>query len=224
MIGSVPTARSREWLLSAPSWLISAAVLCWVLAMTLAFAAAGDSVLPGDVRFARWVQRADGQFAANIADAGNWAGAYWTGVGVSLLAILPLAWKKRSRAIVLLIAVAAMRALNNTIKGWIDSPRPSPDLVRVTEDAHGLGFPSGHASGAMLLFGSLAWIAWTTLPPGLSRTLALACSLAIIPVVGFGRIATGAHWPSDVLGGFFFGAAILGTLIIATGPHVRLER
>jgi membrane-associated phospholipid phosphatase len=195
-------------------------LVLWLLGIMLALVAAGENVVPGDPRFARWVQNADGAVARAVAALGNRAGAYWTGLALSLPLIIGFAWTRRWRPVILLVAVLAIRALNNTIKALVDSPRPTPDLVRVTEDAHGLGFPSGHAMGATLTFGALAVLTWRYLPTGPWRTsIALAC-LAMIPVVGFGRIQTGAHWPTDVLGGYLLGAAILLTLVIA----LRLDR
>ncbi len=37
---------------------------------------------------------------------------------------------------------------------------------------------------------------------------ALAC-LALILLTGYGRILVGAHWPSDVLGGYLWGGLLL---------------
>ena len=39
--------------------------------------------------------------------------------------------------------------------------------------------------------------------------------VVIIAIVGFGRIFVGAHWPSDVLGGYLYGSLfliVIGTL------------
>lgn len=219
----IPRDASDRWQTHRSS-LVAAAAVAWVIAVSLSFAAAGDGVLAGDVRVARWVQQVDGRVVDRVADFGNWVGAYWTGVAISALVAVPLGIMRRWREIALLVMVIVIRALNTTIKGWIDSPRPTPDLVRVTEDADGLGFPSGHASGAMLVFGALAWICWTNIQPDIGRRLACAIYLALVAIVGFARISTGAHWPSDVLGGYVLGIAILSTLTIAIGRFERVER
>ena len=188
-------------------------VALWLPALVLAQAATGDGVLPGDLRVARWIQGFDGPVAEALAEFGNAAGAYWAGLALSVPVLAVLGWRRRWRAVVLLVAVALVRALNNTVKGWIDSPRPTPELVRVTEDAHGLGFPSGHAMGSALLFGALAFLAWREMAPGRARLVAVGACLAVIPLVGFGRVWTGAHWPSDVVGGYLLGAALLLSLL-----------
>lgn len=195
--------------------------LLWLLWLPLALVAAGDDVVAGDVRFARWVQHADGAVAKAIAALGNRAGEYWTGLVLCVPLALAFALARRWRPVILLVAILAIRTLNNTIKGLLDSPRPTPDLLRVTEDAHGLGFPSGHAMGATLLFGALAVLAWRFVPIGARRRATTSVCLAMIPVVGFGRIQTGAHWPTDVLGGVLLGAAILLSLLLALRPDRR---
>jgi membrane-associated phospholipid phosphatase len=40
-------------------------------------------------------------------------------------------------------------------------------------------------------------------------------------VVGAARIFTGAHWPSDVLGGYLLAIATLLTLIYLIGRYLR---
>ncbi len=207
-----------------PRWLIPATALAWIVAASFGIAAAGDGVLSGDVRVARWVQRADSSVAESVAAFGNWAGAYLTGAGLSVVVVLILTWRRQWAEIALLGAVLLVRALNATVKGWVDSPRPTADLIRVTEDADSLGFPSGHASGAMLFFGALAWIGWVTLRAGLARTVVAGLCFLTVGIVGYGRISTGAHWPSDVLGGYILGLAVLGTLVFAIGRVPRWER
>lgn len=209
---------------SLRSPIVLTVLIAWGIGVVLSVLAAGDGVLAGDTGVARWVQRADGSGATTIADLGNWVGAYRTGAIITVIVLVGLAAERRWAGIVLLLAVMLTRALNSTVKGWIDSPRPTPDFVRITEDADGLGFPSGHASGAMLLFGALAWIAGSWIPAGLWRTIAVGGCVVTILTVGWARIFTGAHWPTDVLGGYVIGYAILGTIVIALTRVERTER
>lgn len=195
----------------SPAWfLISVA---WIAVLFLSHEAAGDRTIGGDVRIAHWIQDADSSVASTIADVGNLIGTYWFGALVSVPVVFALALRRRWSEAALFLAILAGRALNNTVKGWIGSPRPTPDLVDVRLHADGYGFPSGHAFGAMLLFGALALVARIELPRGKWRNLAVAGFLALILIVGFGRIYVGVHWPSDVLGGYLMGGAVLLTLV-----------
>ena len=196
-------------------------MIAWALGIALSVLAAGEDVLNGDVRFARWVQKLDGNLPESLADFGNWIGAYKTGVVIAVVVAVWLGRRRRAQDVLLLGMVIGIRGLNTTVKGWIDSPRPTSDLVRVTENANGLGFPSGHSSGAMILFGALAWVSWQNLPPGMLRLVAVTGSFVIVLLVGAARIFTGAHWPSDVLGGYLLAIATLLTLIYLIGRFLR---
>lgn len=66
---------------------------------------------------------------------------------------------------------------------------------------HGI-FPSGHATIAMSLALALVFVA----PPA-SRMLAAAAGAVYAGAVGVGLVALGAHYPSDVLGGFLVAAS-----------------
>jgi undecaprenyl-diphosphatase len=75
-----------------------------------------------------------------------------------------------------------------------------------------MGFPSGHATAAAAFFGAVIYLA-APLSPGpryALRTLAAAC----IALVAMGRVALGAHWPTDALAGVALG------LLLASAAHV----
>ena len=77
----------------------------------------------------------------------------------------------------------------------------------------GYGFPSGHVYGDVLIFGVLAVIA----PVVFGRTAGAAARvlcLAVIVLAGPARMVIGAHWPSDVLGGYLWGATALCLAVI----------
>ena len=120
---------------------------------------------------------------------------------VALLAVLPL-------AIPLLFA-------DNVLKVIIRSPRPEASSgLRITEFQTSFGFPSGHVFGDVLVVGLLAWVCWHSLPrrAGLAG---LAAATVVLALAGPSRVAVGAHWPSDILGGYLWGAAALAGLLLA---------
>ncbi len=199
--------------------------LCLSLLLATLFltaAAAGDNVLPGDVAVANGVQRGDLPGAEQLA-----AIAYLLG-GTPLVtaagAVLMTAFARAGRRAeaLFLLAILVVRGGNWLLKAVTESPRPTPSLVRVTEQASGLGFPSSHVVSAVLLYGSLIYLAPRLVRPRLLQRLVVAAAAAAIAVTGFGRIYTGAHWPSDVLGGYLWGTLLL--LLVLWGYHLVRHR
>lgn len=120
-------------------------MLGW-LAFFLSRVAAGPGVVPGDVQLTRLAQQVSLPGLDALVAATNWLGqGSLKIVIITLLIVVPM-FLARFRAEALLVLVAALcRMLNSLIKVWLDSPRPTGDLVRVTEQATGFGYPSGHA-------------------------------------------------------------------------------
>jgi undecaprenyl-diphosphatase len=134
----------------------------------------------------------------------------WAGSGVVLFALVllvGLGWYRRTREwsalIFLLLCLGGAVALNALIKLLVARPRPS-SLALV--DADGFGFPSGHSAAATAGWLSLALL-FGTRTPRWSRKIALvAGALVIAGLVGLSRVYLGVHEPTDVLGGWSFGA------------------
>ena len=95
----------------------------------------------------------------------------------------------------------------------VDRPRPSDDLVDVSENASGLSFPSGHVTAAVLLYGFIFYLAAILIPARPLRLLVQASCLVIIALNALQRVHVGVHWPSDVLGSLLFGGLVLSLLI-----------
>ena len=64
-------------------------------------------------------------------------------------------------------------------------------------------FPSGHSSNSMIVFLAIALV----LVPVRLRPQAVILALAAAMAIGISRPMLGVHWPSDVVGGWAFGAA-----------------
>jgi membrane-associated phospholipid phosphatase len=132
------------------------------------------------------------------------------GAEQAFLLILPVVfwcWDKRvgARLGVLLMLSAYV---NLALKELFDQPRPSPDRVDVLAKETIPGFPSGHSQNSLVVFGYLAaQISWPWVAAGL---IALA--------VGLSRVYLGVHFPTDVLGGWLIGLAVL-VLYIRAEPE-----
>jgi len=124
--------------------------------------------------------------------------------------------QRRRTAAHFVIASLLALPLNVAIKAWIGRPRPAGD-VQVIVPVLGLSFPSGHSMASTLVLGFLAFLVWVH---SRDRWRAPTTALfALAPVlVGLSRIYLGAHWLSDVIGGWTVGLFLL--LLFAEGYKV----
>ena len=149
-----------------------------------------------------------------LARAVSWFGEFWVAIiSVIITAVILLFFSYRREAIFTL-AVLTAPTLNYFLKLIINRPRPNSELIKVFTSLTDSGFPSGHVSYYVVFFGFLIFLAlkhksW----PSFLRLILLVISIALIILISFSRIYLGAHWLSDILGGYIFGAIILSALI-----------
>jgi undecaprenyl-diphosphatase len=124
-----------------------------------------------------------------------------------------LLWRgRRWLALAWLVAVAGNSLLNVTLKGVFARVRPphADGLVA----ASGYSFPSGHASGSVVFYGMLAYLAVRLLPRPWPLPTRLAAT-AVAFATGSSRVFLRVHYASDVLAGFASGTAWLAVCIVS---------
>ena len=133
---------------------------------------------------------------------------------VVVIVIGILVWWRIGRLEAILITVAGMLSLVNTIfKLIIGRQRPPANLVQVFYPMQTNGFPSGHAMFAIMVLGLLAYFIYINMKNLILRTVVLLGLIALILLIGTSRVYLGVHWPSDVIGGYLIGGALLTALI-----------
>jgi membrane-associated phospholipid phosphatase len=78
-------------------------------------------------------------------------------------------------------------------------------------------FPSGQAMESLVVYGMLAYCAVHTLRGLGRRVVSVGGAVMIVVLIGFSRVYLGAHYASDVVGGFAAGGAWLSAVITAWG-------
>lgn len=136
-----------------------------------------------------------------IAKAFYFLGEAEVAVFIVLFCLGFLAWKKywleaqiiASSSVIVLLLVWILKPL-------FDRARP---LERLVENINGRSFPSGHASGNILLYLLLAYIISIYFPKYKMPVYLIAIS--IIFLMGLGSIYLRVHWVTDILGGYCVG-------------------
>ena len=110
--------------------------------------------------------------------------------------------------------------LTQALKAVFRRARPSD--IEHLGSAHGYSFPSGHAIGAVLLFGSLAYVVYFSIDHSRRlRLLAVALCVLMILSIGASRVYLGVHYLSDVIAGFAAGLCWLAVCLSGTEAWVR---
>ncbi len=134
-------------------------------------------------------------------------------VGATALFFLLCRYKREA----LFVMLSALSGLISTlVKLLVNRPRPAASLVRVLEKTQQQSFPSGHVLFYVVFFGFLLLLMYqlTGLPRILRRAISIL-SLLLIFTIPISRIYLGAHWFTDVLGGFILGLLTLVLLAYA---------
>jgi len=123
--------------------------------------------------------------------------------------------------VTLIVVVPGGMLLNEWIKVLVHRHRPFVDGWFV--DWSGYSFASGHTIGATLLYGQLALFIVPAIKSRRWRVLTLTTAALFVLLVGFSRIALGAHYLTDVLAAIFFGMIWLALCLFAGRPMRRLR-
>jgi undecaprenyl-diphosphatase len=151
-----------------------------------------------------------------------------TPVGLGVLSVIVaaiLVWRKKPKwAMYLLFTSTVGGLLNLVLKGLF--ARARPELAEALRGAHGYSFPSGHAMGSTIVFGSLAYLAFRTIRPWRWRAAALSLAACAIVAISVSRIYLGVHWISDIAAGITAGTVwlIVTTLAYETFRRIRRVR
>jgi undecaprenyl-diphosphatase len=147
---------------------------------------------------------------------------------VPLVVVVGIAWRVRRatwRPLGLLAgAYLGSALLYRVVKALTGRARP-PSSVAIGHFT-GLAFPSGHATQAVAVWGMLAALAAASVPAWRTKVLLWTGAFVIAGLVGVSRIYLGAHWLTDVLGGWAGGALWLVVLLttVRTVASLRTGR
>jgi len=171
------------------------------------------SRFPGDLGITLWLQSFDSNAMLSYMRDVSWLFGGWRPAVIliaSAVVVLRLIGMKQA---ILVILSGISTSTSSILKLVVGRVRPSADLVTVWDVETNKSFPSGHALLVTLVLGFLAYLCLTQIRNRVLKISSAAVLLALVILTGVSRVYLGAHWPSDVIGGYVIGGFFL-TLII----------
>ncbi|MDE2899948.1 MAG: phosphatase PAP2 family protein [Chloroflexota bacterium] len=170
----------------------------------LAVAASQEPSFGWDRALAAWLLGFSTPAYDAFMEAVSFPGEYAMVIVTMLMGAALAAWRLGWRAGLLVVVGLGVMGLNEAFKDVVDRPRPLEDPT-----GGGESFPSGHTMHAILTSG-LLWLLVAPKLKALSHRRVLLVAVLVWPVlVGVSRVHLERHWPSDVLGAYLFGAAVI---------------
>lgn len=124
---------------------------------------------------------------------------------VAVTGLLLYLFKLRIEAVVCTLSTAGSALVGAIVKILVNRPRPSASLVHVSLHLSDKSFPSGHVLVFTVFFGYLFYLLFNKPKRQTKINLLLILFSFLIAAIGISRIYLGAHWASDVLGGYLLG-------------------
>lgn len=131
---------------------------------------------------------------------------------ITTICTLWLLWRRRGIAAGRLVLTVALGSLGNRLlKAWIARPRPfiANTAIHPLVGAGGWSFPSGHANGTTLLYGTLIALLWLSHLPRRWQWLGTVAGSAMILLTAYSRVYVQVHYPTDVLAGMLAGIGLI---------------
>jgi undecaprenyl-diphosphatase len=163
------------------------------------------SLLGLDQHIAGWFHVRLNEVFARILFGLSFPGSPACVAAVLSLTVPFLAWTRRWRQLAwLLVTLPGGMLLGDLLKLLVQRRRPY--LVGPFVDWSGYSFPSGHTIAATLLCGVFIAFCRPILSARCWRATVVAIAISTTLLVGFSRIALGAHYLTDVLGAIMLGS------------------
>ena len=184
----------------------------------LSLAAHNLPYLPGDVAITHAVQAPSSDWLDSATNALSWTGfPPQSNIILGVVVALMVAFRARLAAACELVAAIGTVVMYFQLERLVGQPRPSPDLVRVTDAIQMTGFPSGHVATFVAVFGFAAFVVYRRMRGSPRRWAPVAVFGVLLVCLSFARIYSGHHWASAVLGG-----AVLGALWVAVAARLLM--
>lgn len=150
------------------------------------------------------------------------AGSVWWFVVATTVFIVILWWLKQGQWIILffILTVSGGGVLNSLLKHFFERERPA---TLPQYDATGYSFPSGHAMGSLVFYGSVIYILLKSEVLYRYKLILSSFFIVLIFLVGLSRVYLGVHYTTDVVAGFMAGIVWLMLSIVLLEFFKRMK-
>jgi membrane-associated phospholipid phosphatase len=146
-------------------------------------------------------------------------------LAVTVVAVAIFLLRRHWRAaIALALVFPVTQGAVQLIKLVVERPRPAANSA-LAEAHQGFSFPSAHSATSVAVYATIAFILIRAARHGHSRVAIATFAAALVLAVGLSRVLLGAHYPTDVLAGWTFGALVASVCWLAASrmPLPRLS-
>lgn len=190
------------------SVIIGGALICFAY---LAYMISNYDVLGIDTVIREWAyeQRTPvlNRILIGITYLGNWQ----TIVSLGLV-LLAYPGTRKNIGLPFAVTAASSTVIYKVAKSIFQRPRPEL-AVRIIKEG-GYSFPSGHSMNCLVIYGMLIYLTRRYCRnKRIANIITVALSLLIL-AIGCSRVYVGVHFPTDILGGWSLGIAVLTAAII----------
>ena len=126
-----------------------------------------------------------------------------------LAVLIALVARRWLAALSILLASSTGVLVGVVVKGLVARPRPTADLVRVYDSPESYSFPSITSFFTAVFLGMVGYLIWRPR----RRVAIVTVGGLLLLSSGLSRVYVGAHWATDVLGGWLLGGAWLFVMI-----------
>lgn len=129
-----------------------------------------------------------------------------------LITVTALAFylRKHKKEALFVLLTAGSALVSTIVKFLVDRPRPAKELVKIVLETHQQSFPSGHVMFYVVFFGFITLLMYMFKHIHQPTRWAVSIfNMLLIFTIPISRIYLGAHWFTDVLGGFLLGILYL---------------
>ena len=142
-------------------------------------------------------------WAEHLANLASTRTALLVTIVGALILLITRHWRG---AIALALVYPVTQGVVQLVKIVVERPRPEANAT--VAEAGGFSFPSAHSATSVAVYATIAFILIRASRHGHSRVAVASLAAALVLAVGCSRVLLGAHYPTDVLAGWTFGALV----------------